>query len=107
MSDTLVVLTCLLAPLGPIVVQALHRVFLERRLGADSLLAIGVLLTLAWGLVVNAEGAMMRSTLCWNGEPNIDQNVDRVWAVANGQVVSGFVAVADDGPREAFFTRCS
>jgi hypothetical protein len=106
MSDTLVLLACLLVPLGPMIVGAWERLRTERRFGPDSALAAGVVIALAWGVVVNAQGALMRSTLCWNGDPNIDQNVERVWAVTDGQVVSGFVALVEDGPREAFLTDC-
>ncbi len=106
MSDTLVVLVCLLVPLGPMVVDAWQRFGRERQFGADTALAAGVVLALAWGLVVNAQGATMRSTLCWNGDPNVDQNVERIWSVTDGQVVSGFVALIEEGPREAFLTDC-
>lgn len=106
MSDTLVALACLLVPLGPMVVGAWQRFSEKRQFGADMALAVGVVLALAWGLAVNAEGATMRSTLCWNGDPNVDENVERIWSVTDGQVVSGFAALLEDGPREAFLTDC-
>ena len=68
---------------------------------------IGVQWALERIRTLNAEGATMRSTLCWNGSPDLNANPGRVWSIRDGQILSGFRAVADDGIRDAFLTRCS
>lgn len=62
---------------------------------------------LAWSVFVNAQGGTMRSTLCWNGEPNIDENTDRLWDWGDSQMLSGVQAIFDDGIGDAFLTRCT
>ena len=68
--------------------------------------AIATSLLLVWSVLVNAQGGVMRSTLCWNGEPDIDTHTSRLWDVGSSQMLSGVQAVFDDGLVDAIFTRC-
>jgi hypothetical protein len=61
---------------------------------------------LAWSVLVNAQGGTMRSTLCWNGNPDIDTHTSRLWDFESSQMLSGLQAVADDGVVDAIFSRC-
>jgi hypothetical protein len=106
MSDPLVLIWCLIAPLAPWVLDVLIPRDSRPRSAGLVAAAIAVGVTAVWGVVVNAEGGMMRSTLCWNGEPNVDENVGRIWSLSDAQITSGFRAVADEGIRQAFLTRC-
>jgi hypothetical protein len=54
--------------------------------GPHRLVAIGVTAIVAWGLVVNAHGALLRSTFCWNATPVfIDDDPYRVWDLDDPQ----------------------
>lgn len=74
----------------------------RRRLAPATAIAL-----LAWSVLINAQGGAMRSTLCWNGEPNIDANTARLWDFERSQMLSGVQAIADDGIVDAIFTRCT
>jgi hypothetical protein len=106
MSDTVVFIWCLVAPLALFVVDVL-----APKPGATSTVAaraatVAVVVAAAWGVIANAEGGTMRSTLCWNGEPNIDENVHRIWSWSDPQITSGFSAIPENGLANAFLTRC-
>ncbi len=62
---------------------------------------------LAWSVLVNAQGGAMRSTLCWNVEPDINFNTSRLWDFESSQMLSGIQAIADDGLKDAILTRCT
>jgi hypothetical protein len=106
MSDTIVLIWCLIAPVAPAVLDAARPRAERRRSTADVAVVTTAALALGWSVIANAEGGLMRSTLCWNGEPNIDKNVDRIWSVSDGQIISGFLAISESGVREATLTPC-
>jgi hypothetical protein len=106
MSDTLVLVWCLVAPLIPFVLDTLAPREQRRRSAVALVGAAAVVTAAAWGVIANAEGGTMRSTLCWNGDPNIDENVERIWSWSDPQLLSGFSAIPENGVREAFLTTC-
>jgi hypothetical protein len=101
-SETLV----LLAPVASCVAAAI----LDRNgaLSTGTRRAIGVvsITLLAWSVFVNAQGGIMRATLCWNGSPNIDTHVERVWDLSDPQFLAGVQALRRDGVAEAVLTSC-
>ncbi len=100
MSDTLVFFAATATPTVAVLMQ--------RRTDTRRTAATVVALTLlAWSVLVNAQGGAMRSTLCWNGEPNIDTHTSRLWDFEHSQMLSGLQAIADDGIVDAIFTRCT
>ncbi len=62
---------------------------------------------LVWSVFVNAQGGVMRSTVCWNAEPDINTHTSRLWDFGSSQMLSGVQAVDDDGIVDAIFTRCA
>ncbi len=81
-------------------VPAAAALFDSPRSGAKvgALTAAGALV--AAGFVVNAEGALMRSTLCWNLTPRaVDAQPSRVWSWSNPQLLAGLRGIADNGLR--------
>ena len=95
MTDTLVFFAAAATPTVAVLLR-------QRR----SLAAIAATLLLAWSVLVNAQGGAMRSTLCWNGNPEIDTHTSRLWDFGSSQMLSGVQAVLDDGVVDATFTRC-
>ena len=95
MSDTLVFFAATATPTVAVLMQ---------RRTAATVVAITLL---AWSVLVNAQGGAMRSTLCWNEEPNIDTHTSRLWDFEHSQMLSGLQAVADDGIADAILTRCT
>lgn len=95
MSDTLVFFAAAATPTVALLMR-------QRRSAA----AIAASLLLVWSVLVNAQGGVMRSTLCWNGEPDIDTHTSRLWDFGSSQMLSGVQAVFDDGVVDAIFTRC-
>ena len=95
MSDTLVFFAATATPTVAVLMQ--------RRTLATAVAAT----LLTWSVLVNAQGGAMRSTLCWNGEPNIDTHTSRLWDFKHPQMLSGVQAIADDGIVDAIFTRCA
>ena len=95
MSDTLVFFAALATPTVALLLR-------QRRSAA----AIGAAVLLAWSVLINAQGGAMRSTLCWNGQPDIDTHTSRLWDFGSSQLLSGVQAVLDDGVVDAIFTRC-
>jgi hypothetical protein len=104
MSDTLVFFA---AAATPTVATLMQRSPANERSAARNLAPAAAIVLLAWSVLVNAQGGAMRSTLCWNGEPNIDANTSRLWDFERSQMLSGLQAVADDGVVDAFLTRCT
>ena len=97
MTDTIPLLVVVACP-------ALDRL---ARAGASSRGAILVAAALAWGLVVNAQGAVLRSTTCWNAVPvNIDHKPSRVWDWSDPQFLTGVRTLVDHGPRTALLGDC-
>jgi hypothetical protein len=95
MSDTLVFFAAAATPTVALLMR-------QRRSAA----AIAASLLLVWSVLVNAQGGAIRSTLCWNGNPNIDTHTSRLWDFGSSQMLSGVQAVFDDGLVNAVFTRC-
>jgi hypothetical protein len=95
MSDTLVFFAAAATPTVALLMR-------QRRSAA----AIAATLLLAWSVLVNAQGGAMRSTLCWNGNPNIDTHTSRLWDFGSSQMLSGVQAAFHDGVVDAIFTRC-
>jgi hypothetical protein len=64
---------------------------------------------LACSVLVNAQGGMLRSSLCWNlkasNVESVDQNPSRVWSWNDPQVVYALQAVRTEG-LDAAMTRC-
>jgi hypothetical protein len=62
--------------------------------------AIGAALLLLISVVVNAQGGLLRSSLCWNGPAHTPQNVDndphRVWSWSDPQFDYGIRALASE-----------
>jgi hypothetical protein len=104
MSDTLVFFA---AAATPTVAMLMQRAPGNERSAARRLAPAAAIVLLAWSVLVNAQGGAMRSTLCWNGEPNIDANTSRLWDFERSQMLSGLQAVVDDGVVDAFLTRCT
>ena len=64
-------------------------------------------LAVGWGAIVNAEGALLRSTTCWNTTPvDVDKKPRRVWDWNDPQFLSGFNRLVSDGPRAAVLGAC-
>lgn len=62
----------------------------------------------AVSIVVNAEGAYLRASTCWNVTPvNIDRQPSRVWDVDNPQILAGYRAIARQGLRAAAVGDCN
>jgi hypothetical protein len=104
MSDVLPMLVYLSIP----AVEALHGAL---RSGAPTLLSkvavAGTGLAVVCGVAVNAEGAYLRSSTCWNAEPvSIDLRPSRVWDMHDPQVLAGFRAMARNGPWAAMVGPC-
>ena len=95
MSDTLVFFAAAATPTVALLLR-------QRR----SFAAIAATLLLAWSVLVNAQGGAMRSTVCWNGNPNIDTHTSRLWDFESSQMLSGVQAAFDNGLVDAIFTRC-
>jgi hypothetical protein len=48
--------------------------------GGRRALAIAMLVVVGWGVLVNASGALLRSSYCWSATPVlIDQKPSRIW----------------------------
>ncbi len=72
------------------------------RLGAGAA-ALAVVVSVG----INAQGAYLRSSTCWNARPmNVDFHPARVWDLHDPQVFAGFRAVASDGLRDAMLGPC-
>jgi hypothetical protein len=69
----------------------------------------GAVLLLACSVLINAQGAVLRSSICWNlkahGVESVDQNPARVWSWNDPQVVYAFGAIQTEG-LDAALTRC-
>ena len=104
LSDTLVFFAAAATPTVALLMQRVPRGERStwRRLATAAAVAL-----LGWSVLINAQGGAMRSTLCWNGEPNIDENTSRLWDFDRPQMLSGLQAIADDGVVDAFLTRCT
>jgi hypothetical protein len=69
----------------------------------------GAVVLLAWSVLINAQGGVMRSSICWNLKAHdvesVDQNPARVWSWNDPQVVYAFQAIQSEG-LDAALTRC-
>ena len=70
---------------------------------------LGSVVLLACSVLVNAQGGVMRSSICWNLEAHdvasVDQSPARVWSWSDPQVVYAFGAIRTEG-LDAALTRC-
>jgi hypothetical protein len=67
--------------------------------------AVGVVTLVS--IAVNAEGAFLRASTCWNVTPvNIDRRPSRVWDLGNPQITAGYRAIARQGVRAAAVGAC-
>jgi hypothetical protein len=64
---------------------------------------------LGFSVLVNAQGGLLRSSICWNLRAptvaSVDKDPARVWSWSNPQFVYGLQAIRSDGLRAAI-TRC-
>jgi hypothetical protein len=69
----------------------------------------GAVVLLAASVLINAQGGVLRSSICWNLKApdveSVDQNPVRVWSWSDPQVVYAFQAVRTEG-LDAALTRC-
>jgi hypothetical protein len=81
----------------------------ERRPFTYRIAVIGSVVLLACSVLVNAQGAVMRSSICWNLKAHdvesVDQDPARVWSWSDPQVVYALQAVRTEG-LDAALTRC-
>jgi hypothetical protein len=101
-SETLV----LLAPVASCVVAATLDRGGELSIATRRTIGAVAVALLSWSVFVNAQGGLMRATLCWNGSPNIDTHVERVWDLADPQFLAGIQVLQRDGVSKAIFTSC-
>lgn len=104
MSDVLPLLAYLALP-------ALDELLAAFRVAQPSTLAragaVATAATVVWGIAVNAEGAVLRASTCWNVAPvNVDRQPDRVWDMHDPQFLAGYRAVAQMGFRAAISGPC-
>ena len=70
---------------------------------------IGSVVVLVFSVFVNAQGALLSSTICWNlkapGVASVDKDPARAWSWSNPQFVYGVRAIGSEGLRAAI-TRC-
>ena len=71
-----------------------------------SVLRFATVATLVWSVLVNAQGAYLKASNCWNVVP-VDINADphRVWSWSDPQLVSGWRAFAES-PSAAVSGKC-
>ncbi|MGI9033792.1 MAG: hypothetical protein ACR2HY_08990 [Acidimicrobiales bacterium] len=104
MTDVLPLLAYLSVPAVEALIRALRApapsALAKAAAGAT---AVAVVMSVA----VNAEGAYLRSSTCWNARPvNIDRKPSRVWDLRDPQILAGYRAVARDGLRTAMLGPC-
>ena len=62
---------------------------------------VGSVVLLAWSVLVNAQGGLLRSTICWNLKTqtvaSVDHDPSRVWSWSNPQFVYGLQAIRTEG----------
>ncbi len=62
---------------------------------------VAVVVLAAFSILVNAEGGVIRASMCWNGPSashlSVDQDPSRVWSWSDAQVESGFRSLNDEG----------
>jgi hypothetical protein len=81
----------------------------ERRPLTYRIAVTGAVVLLACSVLVNAQGGVMRSSICWNLKAHdvesVDQNPSRVWSWNDPQVVYALQAIRTEGLGAAV-TRC-
>ena len=104
MSDVLPFLAYLAIPAVEELLAALRA---SPAAAAVRVAAGATVLTVALSVVINAQGAYLRSSTCWNARPvNVDFHPDRVWDLDHPQVLAGYRAVAKDGLVDAMLGPC-
>ena len=74
----------------------------ERTRAMSHRLAVGFVgAALLWSVVVHAQGAYLRSTICWNYDPLVGES--EMWAFSHSQLFSGIGAVGE-APIGSLFT---
>ena len=70
---------------------------------------IASVIALAFSVVVNAQGGLLRSSICWNlrgsGSASVDKDPARAWSWGNPQFVYALRAIGSEGLQGAI-TRC-
>jgi hypothetical protein len=81
-------------PLLLLLAVAVPAALLEKR----SLAGWGVVVALVVaGVVVNGEGALTRSSWCWNTSPNVDTHTGQLWDWSRPQFLAGLRGVDENG----------
>ncbi len=58
--------------------------------------------------VINAGGAVLRASWCWNSDPvHVDAQPSRLWDWGDSQAIRGWNVLVRSGPAEAIGRRCS
>ncbi len=69
--------------------------------------AVGAALAIAVSIALNAQGAYLRSSTCWNAHPvDIDRRPARVWDLQDPQALAGYRAIMTHGLRDAMLGAC-
>lgn len=81
----------------------------ERRPPLYRVGVVATVVVLVCSVFVNAQGALLSSTICWNlkapGVASVDEDPARAWSWSNPQFVYGVRAIGSEGLRAAI-TRC-
>ena len=87
LSDMLVYVAVLAVPtIDHLEARCRARKLAGRRMPAAAALAV---VALTWSVVINAQGAISRSTACWNVRPDdIDEHPDRLWSWTDPQFLA-------------------
>jgi hypothetical protein len=80
----------------------------SRWAAGEARLAGGALaVALVWSVAAHAQGGYLRTAHCWNTVPtDIDRDHERVWSLADPQVLAGWRALARLPVRQAFLGPC-
>jgi hypothetical protein len=80
-----------------------------RRPLAYRVAVVASVVVLAFSVLVNAQGGLLRSSICWNlrgsGSASVDKDPARVWSWGNPQFVYALRAIGSEG-LQAAITRC-
>jgi hypothetical protein len=77
--------------LAALSVPAVSWLWSAARTGATTAVRAVAVLALGWSVLVHAQGAYLRPTICWNFRPGVD--ADRIWDWGDPQLTSGVRAL--------------
>ena len=104
LTDVLPLLAFLSLPAVQALLDAAHAPVRGTKFRAS---VVALLLAVAVSVAINGQGALLKSSTCWNVEPqNIDDDPSRVWDLGHPQVLAGFEAFATRSARSAMFGPC-